>query len=181
MVVPEPVSINNWVIWGNFVQSVIMNFKRNVWNKDKKIFEMHITHRPTNLMRWVHQIENKGNGYDKVIDAFIFKCPMDMVAIIEPRSKGTYIFMLCNWLGEKQKVIDLINSNLLEANRILRQENIGLSSLLIRQNTRMVQLAKHPQEFLMEIVKQQMILKKGTGPAYYAKDEQGVGVGADDE
>ena len=165
MAIPPPANINNWILWGDFLQSVLLDFKTNVWDEDDNEYKIEIIHRPTNLMRYIHQIENKGNGYDRIKDAFIKKFPMKYSGHIEPRTKGTYIFMLCDWTGNKTNVFENINRTLFEENDKLREENLSLSSLLIRQQTRMVQLAKHPEEFMREVIKMANSLRKVTAPA----------------
>ena len=162
--IPEPPEINNWVIWGDLLESVMLDFKK-VYDEDAKEWFIEIVHRPTKLMKFKHQIENKGKDYDRTRDAFISRFPLDIMGHIEPRTKGTCILMLCDWLGKETKILDKIDKNLLDTNKRLRTEIQSITSLLVREQTRGVQLAKHPEQFQKELIQQAREFKKITAPA----------------
>jgi len=167
VVIPKPPNINDWLVWGNFVESVLLDFKPNVYNEKEKRYEIEIEHRPSNLMQFVHQIDwNKEKDYNKATHRLVSRFPMTMVGDTVSRiGGGTYVFMLCDYHGNPTNIIERINKSLLQKYESLRKEVITLNALLIREKQRTLQIVKHPEEFQKEFIQQLRDLKKATGPA----------------
>lgn len=172
MVVTKPTDINNWVVWGDATESVLKKLDLDIWDKEQKKYFVEIEHKPTSLMRYEHQIEDsKDTDYDRVKDVYRRKFPMDMILYLQPRTEGTYIIMLCNYKGNPTGIIEKINKNIWEENQRLRKELKDLKSWIVREQALLTLMAKHPLQFEKLLVKRQMLLRKGTAPAYVSGKE----------
>lgn len=176
MVVPKPTNINDWIVWGDLTESVLLKYETDVLDKDQKEYYIEIQHRPTNLMRWVHQIENsKEPTYDRVTDTYKIRLPMSKVGIIKARTDGDYILMLCGFRGEMTNMLEIINKRLWNENAKLKEELKSANAQNIRTRALIEQAVKHPTEMWSSLIKLQKKLREGTAPAYIAG--QGVNVG----
>ena len=166
MVVPKPTDINNWMIWGDLTESVLLKYETDVWDKDQKEYYIEIEHRPTKLMRYINQIENsKETTYDRVTDKYKIRLPMSKVAIIKARTDGDYILMLCDFRGTMTNMVEIINKRLLDENTKLRAEIKTANAQIIRTKALMEQFVKHPEQVWSSLIKLQRKIGQGTAPA----------------
>jgi len=171
MVVAKPNDINDFTIWGDLTESVLINYELDVYDKGEDEYYIEIEHRPTSLMTWLHQIERKPEaGYDRITDTYKIRFPMKMVLYSKARTEGSFILMGCDYKGTPTKLLDRINKRIWDENEKLRTELKAKNSMIIRTQSLMIMMVKHPKQFEKEIIKRLMQLRKGTAPAYFEKE-----------
>jgi|TARA_Y100000034_G_C6909373_1_gene423306 hypothetical protein len=179
MVVPKPVNISDWLVWGNLTESVLIRYEMDVWDEENQEYYIEIEHRPTNLMRWVHQIENnKEPTYDRTSDTYKVKFPMKKVAIVKARTDGDYILMLCDYKGKTTNLVEIINKRVWNENEKLRKELKSANALSIRTQKLLNLAIEHPEQFEKKYIKRMMKIRQATAPAVISGT--GVEGGMDD-
>lgn len=168
IIIEKPNVINNWLIFGNFVDAVIVNFKTNVYDKELKKEILEVEYIPTDVMRWVEQMDySKETDFDRTNGTFKSTYSMDMVGHIEPRTQGTRILLLCDYKGNKCSIFDKINTNLFNQNRRLWSQVNSLNSILVGIQSQTDEMLRHPQETLKKLYKLAQVAKESMTPAYY--------------
>ena len=162
--IEKPNVINNWLIFGNFVDAVLVKFQSNVWDEELKKEVLIVEYIPTDVMRYLEEMYFPDeDDYDSTTGSFRSKYPMDMV-YIEPRTQGTRILLLCDYKGNKCNVFEKINQNLLEKNRKLQSQVNSLNSILIGLRADMDEMIKHPEESLRKLYQLAKIAKESMTP-----------------
>jgi|TARA_Y100000310_G_scaffold281087_1_gene301338 hypothetical protein len=174
-VIEKPNTISNLIVFGNFVEGVLISFKQNVYDKEEKKNFLEVEYKPTGFMRWIEQIDYAtAKDFDRVTFSFKSRFPMDFVGHVEPRTEGLWIFMLCDYLGNKCDVFEKIDSNLFEQNKKLQNKVNTLQSIIIGMDADFDEMIKHPQEFKKKLYKEAEFLKKALAPAVINTTGEGV-------
>ncbi len=154
IIIDKPDVIKNWLIFGNFVDAVLVNFQQNKWDDTLKKNVIEVEYVPTKDMIWNEKIDYGGEkDFDRTTGTFKCTYPMDMVGHVEPRTEGTWILMLCDYKGEKCDIFEKINKNIWTQNRKLRSDVELLNSQIIGIQAEIREMLKHPQEFMKNYLK----------------------------
>ena len=100
-------------------------------------------------MMYEHQIDySKVLGYDRTRQLIKSRFSMDLVGKIKPRiGGGTYIFMLCNYTGEKTDLFKELNDSIISERDDLRKEVLSLKIQMVKIRNSVLHYIKHPQEY----------------------------------
>ena len=174
-IVAKPNEINEWIVWDDLTESVLINFETDVWDEDKQDYFLEVEHRPTTFMKFAYQIdENKEPTYDRTSDTFKTRFPMSKVALVKSRTEGSSILMLCNYKGVMGKLVEQVNRRILDENEKLKEELKSKNASIVRNKALITQMAKHPEEFEKIFTDRLMNLRKSTAPAYFGGSGQGM-------
>lgn len=182
VIIEKPNDIKNWLILGNFVDAVLVNFQKDRWDEKLKTLVLDVEYIPTEVMAWIEKIDyGKETDFDRTTGTFKSTFPMDMVGHIEPRTEGTRILMLCDYRGEKCSIFEKIDKNLWTQNRKLRSDVELLNSQIIGIQAEIREMLKHPQEFMKNYLKIFELIKKGMAPVVLNTGQTGINVPSSEE
>ncbi len=182
VIIEKPDDIKNWLIFGNFVDAVLVNFQQDKWDEKLKKLVLDVEYVPTKDMKWNEQIDyGEETKFDRTTGTFKCRYPMDMVGHIEPRTEGTWILMLCDYRGVECSIFEKIDKNLWTQNRKLRSDVELLNSQIIGIQAEIREMLKHPQEFMKNYLKIFELIKKGMAPVVLNTGQTGINVPSSEE
>ena len=149
MTVPMPVKLSHWMLIGGKMAAV-----EDVVQFDDE-WEFLIV--PTDWMRYKYQIEDSQMKDNRIRIRLKRKYCIN----VDPSPYCSTWLILCDLNGREDRgLINLVNSQLLDENTALRNENKTLRGLLLRQHFDMQNIMEFPSAFKDKLLKEVEMTRK---------------------